>query len=84
MSRNLGLATIAKCLFGVHPANARTAKAKWALDGAGVFRTLSRIVEEAPTTASAPPRESERGVRSEMPTLSDEPHIAVREIADVG
>jgi len=54
MPRNLGLAAIAICLFGVHPANAQTAKAKWALDGTGAFCTLSRTVDEDPTAGSAP------------------------------
>ena len=54
MSRSLGLAAIALCLFGVHPANAQTAKAKWAVDGTGAFCTLSRTVEEGPATAPAP------------------------------
>jgi len=54
MPRNLGLAATAICLFGIHPANAQTAKAKWAVDGTGAFCTLSRTVEEGPATASAP------------------------------
>jgi hypothetical protein len=42
------------CLFGLHPASAQTPKAKWAVDGTGAFCTLSRTVEEGPTTASTP------------------------------
>jgi hypothetical protein len=52
MLRNLGLAMIFLCLFGAQPANAQTAQPKWALDGAGIFCTLSRVVEDATATAS--------------------------------
>lgn len=51
MLRSFGAtsALVAICLFGTSTGNAQTARPKWALDGAGAFCTLSRVVEDAPT-----------------------------------